>query len=278
LFTPARVATSSTRSSFFPNATLVADKFHVLRLLFPAINRHRKAITGDRRSLPVRRLLLRNGRDLDPALRRLLWTWLADHPALRELYAAKESLVGFYRVRGYVQAARILTVITDSLARSQLSELHTLRATLQRWRPEVLAYFQTRLTNGMTEGFNGRLRPPSSEKSQNYTQLNLQENLVGEAGFEPATTSTQSSCTTGLCDSPVNAGSLASRYPRAYGASWVIELPGLPAAARSPTRRPTPQVPVIPALSHPPGPHLGPAPTPAREALRAPWAARVGSP
>lgn len=25
---------------------------------------------------------------------------------------------------------------------------------------------------------------------------------VGEAGFEPATTSTQSSCTTGLCDSP----------------------------------------------------------------------------
>src|SRR5262249_14718634 len=29
-----------------------------------------------------------------------------------------------------------------------------------------------------------------------------QEKAVGEAGFEPATTSTQSSCTTGLCDSP----------------------------------------------------------------------------
>ena len=28
--------------------------------------------------------------------------------------------------------------------------------------------------------------------------------VVGEAGFEPATTSTQSSCTTGLCDSPEN--------------------------------------------------------------------------
>jgi hypothetical protein len=26
--------------------------------------------------------------------------------------------------------------------------------------------------------------------------------LVGEGGFEPPTTSTQSSCTTGLCDSP----------------------------------------------------------------------------
>ncbi len=28
------------------------------------------------------------------------------------------------------------------------------------------------------------------------------QQMVGEAGFEPATTSTQSSCTTGLCDSP----------------------------------------------------------------------------
>jgi len=139
---------------FFPNATLVADKFHVLRLLFPAINRYRKAITGDRRSLPVRRLLLRNGRDLDPTLRWALRTWLADYPELRELYDAKESLAGFYRVRSHVQASRILTAITDGFARSLLPEILTLRRTLLRWRREVLAYFQTRLTNGMTEGFN----------------------------------------------------------------------------------------------------------------------------
>ena len=139
---------------FFPNATLVADKFHVLRLLFPAINRYRKAITGDRRSLPVRRLLLRNGRDLDPRLRWALRTWLDAYPELRELYDAKESLAGFYRVRSYVQAARILTAITDGFARSLLPEILTLRRTLLRWRREILAYFQTRLTNGMTEGFN----------------------------------------------------------------------------------------------------------------------------
>ena len=47
-----------------------------------------------------------------------------------------------------------------------------------------------------TEKANSRL--------ENYTPPLLLENLVGEAGFEPATTSTQSSCTTGLCDSPVN--------------------------------------------------------------------------
>ena len=143
---------------FFPNATIVADKFHVLRLLSPAINRHRKAITGDRRTLPVRRLLLRNGRDLDATSRWALRTWLAEHPALRELYEAKEALAGFYRIRSFAQAARVLTAITDRLALSKLPELATFRATLLRWRHEVLAYFRTRATNGMTEGFNGKAK------------------------------------------------------------------------------------------------------------------------
>ncbi len=53
-----RCATKSTSGyrsfvrRFFPNARIVADKFHVLRLLSPAINRHRKAITGDKRTNP----------------------------------------------------------------------------------------------------------------------------------------------------------------------------------------------------------------------------------
>lgn len=143
---------------FFPNAVIVADKFHVLRLLSPAINRHRKAITGDVRTNPLRRLLLRNGRDLDPTSRWALRTWLALHPALRELYETKEALSGFYRVRSFTQAARIFTAITDRLALSRVTELQTFRATLLRWRHEVLAYFRTRATNGMTEGFNGKAK------------------------------------------------------------------------------------------------------------------------
>jgi transposase len=143
---------------FFPNARIVADKFHVLRLLTPAINRHRKAITGDRRTLPVRRLLLRNGRDLEPTQRWALRTWLAEHPALRELYEAKEALSSFYRVRSFQQASRMLTAFTDRLALSAVPELQTFRGTLLRWRHQVLAYFCTRATNGMTEGFNGKAK------------------------------------------------------------------------------------------------------------------------
>jgi transposase len=143
---------------FFPSARIVADKFHVLRLLTPAINRHRKAITGDVRTNPIRRLLLRNGRDLDAHARWALRTWLSAHPALRELYDAKEALAAFYRVRSSKQAAHTLTALTDRLARSALPELQTLRRTLLAWRHEVLAYFVTRATNGMTEGFNGKAK------------------------------------------------------------------------------------------------------------------------
>jgi len=42
----------------------VADKFHVLRLLNPALNRRRKAIVGDRRTHLIGRLLLRNASKL----------------------------------------------------------------------------------------------------------------------------------------------------------------------------------------------------------------------
>lgn len=139
---------------FFPNAKIIADKFHVLRLLTPHLNRRRKAIAGDRRSAQIGRLLLRNAHQLDYFTRRAIWDWLAPHPELRALYLWKERLHGFYRIKGYRRAASALTAMTDELAAAQQKELKTLRRTLMRWRKEILAYFETGLTNGRTEGYN----------------------------------------------------------------------------------------------------------------------------
>ncbi len=144
--------------SFFPHAELVADKFHVLRLLSPAINRRRRLITGDVRTLPVRRLLLRNGFHLRPGQRFLLNRWLQLHPELNEVYRVKEALHTLYRTRGWGRAGAALTRLTDELARSVLPELRTLRRTLMKWRTEILAYFATGLTNGRTEGFNNKAK------------------------------------------------------------------------------------------------------------------------
>lgn len=143
---------------FFPNARVVADKFHVLRLLTPHINRRRRLITGDRRSAVIRRLLLRSRFTLDHTSRWAVDRWLEQHPELRELYAAKESLHAIYRIRGADRAALALTALTDRLAASALPELQTFRRTLMRWRREILAYFGTGLTNGRTEGFNNKAK------------------------------------------------------------------------------------------------------------------------
>jgi transposase len=138
----------------FPNAMLIADKFHVLRLLTPAINSRRKEITGDERSNPVRKLLLRNGKDLKYYERNALRLWLEQNPVLKEVYFYKEALHRFYRTRGFEKASKALIKLTDLMASSGLKEIKKLRKTLMKWRKEILAYFATGLTNGKTEGYN----------------------------------------------------------------------------------------------------------------------------
>lgn len=147
----------SVAREFFPNALITADKFHVLKLLTPAINRHRKAITGDARTNPIRKLLLMNRMRLDYYKREALDKWLTDHPNLRQIYEAKEALFKLYRCKGDKWAFKSLKRLLDALALSPIPELQTLRKTLMNWKDEILNYFVTRLTNGRTEGFNNMI-------------------------------------------------------------------------------------------------------------------------
>ncbi len=140
--------------SFFPNARIVADKFHVVRLLNPALTRARKEVTGDRRTLPVRKLLLINGHNLEFKKRSLIAGWLDLHPKLREIYYAKESLHRLYRCKGIEKARKCLSKLLDLLATSEIAELKTLRSTLKSWRTEILNYFISGHTNARVEGFN----------------------------------------------------------------------------------------------------------------------------
>lgn len=140
--------------SHFPNAKIVADKFHVLRLITPALLRKRYEITGTRADARARRLLTMSSHKLDHWERQALWHYLEKYPELQELYRYKELLHRFYRTRGFNRATQALTMITDRMASSVIPEIKTLRKTLIKWRTEILAYFETGLTNGRTEGYN----------------------------------------------------------------------------------------------------------------------------
>lgn len=138
----------------FPHAKIIADHFHVVRLLNPVINKARTEIIGDQRSNPVRKLLLFNGKRLEYFERRALYQWLEYHPKIKEVYHFKEALHGLYRCRGYNRAKRALIALLDRMAASQLKEIQRLRKTLMKWKNEILNYFATGITNGRTEGFN----------------------------------------------------------------------------------------------------------------------------
>ena len=143
---------------FFPNARLVADKFHVLRLITPAIHRRIKELGLGREALPFYRLLRKNPLKLTLRQRWDVQTWLANKPALRELWTWKAAINRLYRTLGHGRARRALIAMLNDMSASSLPEVQTLRTTLYRWQREVLAYFLCRLTNARTEGFNGKAK------------------------------------------------------------------------------------------------------------------------
>lgn len=138
----------------FPQAKIIADRFHVIRLFNNILNNYRKLATGDVRKNPIRKMLLKKGRDLKLFQRKALELWLDENPLVKEVYQYKEAMHSFYRVRGTGFAKKVLIKLTDRMAFSKIPEIQTLRRTLHKWRDEIVNFFENGLTNGRTEGFN----------------------------------------------------------------------------------------------------------------------------
>jgi transposase len=145
-------------SEHFPNASIVADKFHVLRLPSAALMKYRKQAEGGKNTSYLRNLLLKPGYQVLDYWRPRLHDWLKKHPALEEVYWAKERLSRFYRIKSVAQAAKELTRLTDSLCLSRVPELRTLRQTLKKWRSAILNFWTSRMTNARVEGFNNKAK------------------------------------------------------------------------------------------------------------------------
>lgn len=140
--------------TFFPNAELIADRFHVQRLIQPVILAKRISITGDKRTNPVRVLMNKNRRNLKYYERTALDHFLSKHPDMNEIYSLKEAIARFYEIKGFNRAEIAFTKIIERLEHSKINELNTIAKTFTRWRKEILNYFKYRITNARVEGFN----------------------------------------------------------------------------------------------------------------------------
>ena len=148
-----------------PHATRVADHFHVVGLANQALTdvrcRRQQEICGHRGRkgdplFAVRHDLLRGREHLtDRAHERLATAFRADWwDELSCAWTLKEMLRDLYTSADRVAAEAALADWYHHADAVDVSETNRLARTLRSWEPELLAYFDERLTNGPTEGIN----------------------------------------------------------------------------------------------------------------------------
>ena len=151
---------------WFPNARIVADRFHVIRLVNQHFSELCKAI--DEKQLAhgrggMMRLLLTRRDRLTDAQKDRLRTYFTDSPGIESLYEFLHETADLLRVRAqsvdscrkYV--AELLNKI-DQLRKTPFAPLRTLGKTLHNWREEVARMFRFTRNNGITEGFHRKMK------------------------------------------------------------------------------------------------------------------------
>ena len=101
-------------------------------------------------------------RDLDEKTTARLASLLALGDPTAEValaYRVKEALAEFYELPSpEVARERLAEIVARSISPVNSPELQKLGRTLGRWFEKIMAYHQTHLTNGPTEGLNNLLK------------------------------------------------------------------------------------------------------------------------
>jgi transposase len=150
-----------------PDATLVIDHFHAIRLASACVDDVRRRVQQD--------TLGHRGHKHDPlyGIRRLLlrtWDHLSEHGWERlraglaagdpdgevaSVWLARELLVEVYAADDLAHAKRRLVVFFQHAADAEIPELTRLARTIDAWRDEILAFHTTGgASNGPTEAIN----------------------------------------------------------------------------------------------------------------------------
>jgi len=150
-----------------PNATLVVDHFHAIKLANTAIDDIRRRVQNDtlghrgRKGDPLyrgRRVFLTGIDRLSDDRIARMFDMLADGDPYGEVGAAilaKELLREVYAARDLAHARRRLIVFFQHCADADVAELTRLARTIERWQTEVLAYHHTgRASNGRVENIH----------------------------------------------------------------------------------------------------------------------------
>ena len=147
----------------FPNAKIVADRFHVVRIVnhhFMAVWRELDPMSSRNRGLIS--LMRRHPEKLQPEQRLRLEAYFDEHPQVGAIYEFKQRLMRLLRHKTCTARTckKLIPQLLDyihQLKTCGLSQLETLGRTLGSWAGEVAAMWRFSKNNGITEGLHNKM-------------------------------------------------------------------------------------------------------------------------
>ncbi len=147
-----------------PQAIIVVDKFHVVRMANQALDTVRKGIREkltprERRTLMHDRFtLLKRYRDLDIHELLVLESWINNFKDLGSAYQLKEQFYGIWESKNKREALERYQKWQSQIPEQLEAAFRPLTTAVSNWEKEIFAYFDHPVTNAYTEAINGVIR------------------------------------------------------------------------------------------------------------------------
>ncbi len=145
---------------YFPNAKIVADRFHVIRL----VNQHflnlwKQQDPVGRMNRGLLSLMRRHQWNLTQDQRDNLAQYLEAFPVLHALYLAKQRLNKLLRLKNLTakRAQKFVGKLLTLIEQFAQSPAKTLAKTLASWLEPIVRMWRFSKSNGITEGFHTKM-------------------------------------------------------------------------------------------------------------------------
>jgi transposase len=153
----------ATAKAVFPNADIVADRFHVFKLLNDVLDKERKKLRAEFKNdedyKTIKWLLFKHWENLNDKQKRTLLRAFRKSNTLRQLYFAKNELRNIFETDcSKEQARKVVEQWIEQAKNLKHNILNAFIKTLERHVENILNFFTHRVSNGIVEGINNVIK------------------------------------------------------------------------------------------------------------------------